>query len=209
MHWWAPVVPLLVLLLGGVGWGVSDRLEQQNDFCNACHLADGIPLHIETREKFDRVMPVDLAGVHGRGWVEDREDSAFRCIDCHAGTGAVERTKVKLLAARDGLRYVIGSFDEPEGMPFDLSPATCKGCHPGFRHSAAPGWTLEAYHGRDGHDTKEAPPCVHCHTVHEDGGDAFAYYMRRARIDRKCRECHVPGSEMEVPSLVGPSGAGR
>jgi hypothetical protein len=199
---------LFAAALCAAAWGVSDRLEQQNDFCNACHLPDGTTLHLETREDFERVIPVDLAGVHGRGWVEEREDPAFRCIDCHAGSGPWERTRVKLLAARDAVRYAVGSFEEPKGMPFQLSPATCQRCHPGFRHSAAPGWTLEAYHGHPDHDGPEAPRCVACHAVHEKDGDAFAYFMARERIDARCRHCHAVGSEREIESLVVPGAAG-
>ena len=196
----------LLLLRGGDGWGVSDRLEQRNDFCNACHLPDGTALHLATRENFDRVIAVDLAGLHGRGWVEEREASAFRCIDCHAGSAPLERTLVKLLSLRDGLRYAIGDFEEPEGMAFDLSPQTCLGCHPSFRHAAAPGWTLAAYHGPD-HEGPTAPGCVGCHVVHEEDGDAFAYFLNRSRVDRQCRECHAPGGEMAIPSLLRRSGS--
>lgn len=189
-------------VVGAGAWGVSDRLERRNDFCNACHLPDGTPLHLELRKAFDRVIPISLAGVHGRGWVEDREDSAFRCIDCHAGAGPLERTQVKLLAARDGLRYVVGHFEEPTGMPFELSTAACTHCHPSFRHSAAPGWTVESYHGRAAHDdAPTAPRCVACHTVHQGDGDAFAYFMNRDRVDRQCGVCHGQGGAPAVPSL--------
>jgi hypothetical protein len=192
-------VPLLLLstfvLIAAVSWPVSDRIEQRNDFCNACHLPDETPLHLQVREDFERVIPVSLAGVHGRGWVEAREESDFRCIDCHAGAGAAERTKVKLLAARDAVRYWVGSFEEPEGMPFDLSPQLCLGCHPSFRHSAAPGWTLVAYHGMPEHDAApNAPSCVACHSVHSRDGDPFAYFMARQRVARQCRACHGEGA---------------
>jgi hypothetical protein len=60
------------LVVGVAGWGVSDRLEQRNDFCVSCHLPDGARLHAETRENFDRVIPLNLAGVHGRGRAELR-----------------------------------------------------------------------------------------------------------------------------------------
>jgi hypothetical protein len=193
---------LLLLVLGGAGWGVSDRIEQDNDFCNACHLPGGTPLHIETREDFDRVIPIDLAGVHGRGWVEEREDSAFRCIDCHSGSGMVERVKVKFFAARDGVRWLAGDFEEPKGMPFDLSAEACLSCHTSFRQSAAPGWTVEAFHGRADHQGPEVPRCVRCHAVHEKDGDGIRYFMSRARVDRICRECHEPDTKMAIPSLV-------
>ncbi|MDJ0866966.1 MAG: cytochrome c3 family protein [Myxococcota bacterium] len=190
MQWTLWLLPLSVVV-GAIGWGVSDRVEQRNDFCNACHLPDGTALHRQVRDDFDRVMPLSLAGVHGRGWVEEREDSDFRCIDCHAGSGPVERTKIKLLAARDAVRYAIGRFEEPEGMPFDLSAGTCLGCHPTFRSSAAPGWTVEAYHGLDAHDdAPDGPACVSCHAVHPRDGDAFAYFMQRERVDRQCQVCH-------------------
>ncbi len=201
MRWWLFPVPVFLLLFG-VGWAVSDRLERRNDFCNACHLPDGTLLHLEIREHFDRIIPINLAGMHGRGWVEDREDSAFRCIDCHAGSGLLERGSIKLLAARDGIRYAVGAFEEPDGMPFALSAETCLRCHPRFRHSAAPGWMLDAYHGPRVHDLPEAPPCVRCHAVHEEDGDAFAYFMNRTRVDGECRKCHVPDGEMAIPSLV-------
>jgi hypothetical protein len=202
------VVAACALGLGALGWGVSDRLEQRNDFCNACHLPNDTPLHLEVRRDFDRVIPVNLAGVHGRGWIEEREDSDFRCIDCHAGSGPVERTRIKLLAARDGLRYAVGRFEEPHGMPFELAPATCLGCHPTFRHSAAPGWTLESYHGLPAHDDDDdAPRCVSCHAVHETDGDAFAYYMARPRVDRQCQSCHAADGPGDVPSLVAQPGS--
>ncbi len=194
-----------VVGLGGAAWVVSDRVEQRNDFCNACHLPDGAVLHLGQRLDFDRVMPVDLSGVHGRGFVDARADGELRCIDCHSGAGAPERLRVKLIAARDGIRYLLGDFEEPEGMPFDLSAATCRRCHPGFRRSAAPGWTVDSFHGSPEHDGPHAPPCVRCHAVHERDGDPFAYFMSRARVDAQCRSCHGEGAAEPVPSLlVGP-----
>jgi hypothetical protein len=190
-----------VFLSIAAGWAVSDRVEQRNDFCNACHLPDGTALHLQNREHFDRVIPVSLAGVHRRGTVEDRDDDAFRCIDCHSGAGLVERGLVKVLAARDGIRFALGDFEEPDGMPFDLSPATCRRCHASFRHSAAPGWTVEAFHGRPEHAEPAALACVRCHAVHETDGDAFAYFMNRERVDRSCQKCHEPDGAGEVPSL--------
>ncbi|MBW2242858.1 MAG: cytochrome c3 family protein [Deltaproteobacteria bacterium] len=189
---------VLVALAATGSWIISDRLERDNEFCTSCHLQDGTPLHEQLRADFERVVPISLAGVHGRGWVEDREDFAFRCIDCHAGSGALERAKVKARAGWDGLRYVAGSFEEPEGMPFELSKSACRRCHPGFRHSAAPGFTVEAYHGLPAHDQEEGPACVTCHVVHERGRSGIVYFMALEPVGRICEDCH---EEEGAPSL--------
>ncbi len=194
----------LLMLLGGFAWAVTDHLEQRNDFCTSCHLPDATPLHQEIREDFDRVIPVSLAGVHGRGWVEEREDSAFRCIDCHAGAAPMEHARVKAFAAWDGVRYLAGAFEEPDAMPFDLSKDACRRCHPTQRGSAAPGFTLEAFHGVAEHDAEDVPVCVSCHAVHERGGSGIVYFLVRERIDRECRGCHAEHGAAGAP--VAPSG---
>ena len=104
----------------------------------------------------------------------------------------MERATVKANAAWDGMRYLVGSFEEPDSMPFELSKETCLNCHPTFRGSAAPGFALEAYHCAEGHDGPEAPACVACHSVHERGGSGIIYFLSRDRVDPQCRACH-PG----------------
>ncbi len=203
MRRWLFLFPILLFGLAGL-WLGSDRLEQDNDFCTSCHLPEGTPLHIEIRERFDFVVPRHLAGVHGRGWVEDRADPALRCIDCHAGSGLLERLKIKMTSVRDGARYVVGAFEEPHQMSFELSAETCLRCHPRFRHSAAPGWTVQAYHGREAHDDERArpPQCVRCHSVHASDGDPIGYFMNRERVDTQCLTCHTVGTDVEIPSLL-------
>ncbi len=183
------IVP--ALLAAPAGWLVTDRLEADDDFCNACHLPDGAVLHQRHREDFDRLIPVTLSGAHGRAFLDEREeDPEFRCIDCHGGVGAVGRTRVKLLAAWDGLLYLSGDFEEPDGMAWPLGPEDCRRCHTTFRGAAAPGWGLDAYHGLPEHDGPGTPSCVDCHQVHVRGGDAYAYFMGREHVDRVCARCH-------------------
>jgi hypothetical protein len=43
----------LGVVLGTVGWIATDHLEQDDDFCNACHVSAGIPLHAEIRRDYD------------------------------------------------------------------------------------------------------------------------------------------------------------
>jgi hypothetical protein len=169
----------------------SDRVEARNEFCTSCHLPDGTPLHQTIGADFDGLVPANLTGVHGRALLDEREDGAFRCIDCHGGTGAIGRTRVKLLSVFDGLRYAVGAFEEPDSMPWPLSDAVCAQCHQHLRNAPAPGWSRESFHAVGPHaELSDGPGCVDCHAVHEPGGDPFAYFLDRERVHVFCRDCH-------------------
>jgi hypothetical protein len=43
--------------------------------------------------------------------------------------------------------------------------------------------------------------------VHETDGDAFAYFMSRARVDAICGTCHGTQGVVEVPSLLREPGS--
>ena len=77
--------PRILAIAGAVGavaapagWLVTDRLEQRNDFCNACHLEPGVPLHAEIRRAFDGRPPSSLAAGHAAAGNEHRADGAYR-----------------------------------------------------------------------------------------------------------------------------------
>jgi len=190
------------VVLGPTGWVVSDRLEQRNDFCNACHLPDGTPLHQQLRRDFDAAAPVSLASVHGAARIDERtgDDAAFRCFDCHAGSGLRGRTRVKLLAAWDGLVYLTGRFEEPTHMAFPLEDADCTKCHAGYPESEAraagtEGWS-RPFHAVAVHNTGLDVTCVACHLVHERGGSPEAYFLRPDVVRDGCARCH---SEFAAP----------
>ena len=109
-------VALLAIAAAPVGWIVSDAIERQNDFCNACHLPDeGGPLHVGQRRDFDARPPVNLAGLHAvRIRADQAGDDPARCIDCHGGVGFRGKLRVKWLAARDALVWLGGDFEEPD-----------------------------------------------------------------------------------------------
>ena len=194
---------LLVLgvLAGGVagpaGWWLTDRLEQDDDFCNACHLPDGVPLHLENRRDFDATEPVSLAGAHGLARVEGRDDPAFRCIDRHGGTGVLGRARVKLLSARDAFWYVVGRFEEPEGMHWPLQDADCARCHPSFSERPADAWRDPLFHELPVHNHELGVSCVSCHWTHEPGGLPEADFLHPRRVRARCAECH-PEFEEEI-----------
>jgi len=187
----------LVIVVLPLGWVVSDRLEQQNDFCNACHLPDGTPLHQQLRRDFDAVPAVVLASVHGAARIEERhgDAAAFRCFDCHAGSGFRGRTRVKLLAAWDGLVYLSGRFEEPTHMAFPLEDSDCAKCHTSYpeseqRAEGTEGWS-RPFHAVAIHNTDLEVTCVSCHLVHERGGSPDAYFLRADVVRDACAQCHA------------------
>lgn len=176
--------------LGPVGWVASDRLEADNDFCNACHLPDGVALHRGLRRDFDASPPVDLAGAHARAGAEHRDDGAFRCIDCHGGTSALGRARTKVLAAKDAFWYVVGHFEEPDGMRWPLWDEDCRRCHTRFQSTSEPG-APPAFHGLAVHNTALGVNCVECHLVHERGGNPDAWFVHAAAVRVQCARCHA------------------
>jgi nitrate/TMAO reductase-like tetraheme cytochrome c subunit len=172
------------------GWVASDALEANNDFCNACHLTPEVPLHAEIRAGFDADSAFNLAGIHGSSAVAVRANRpATRCIDCHGGVGAVGRTKVKLLAAKDALVWLSGDFDEPDHMEYPLGEADCRKCHLEFALEED-SETEESFHDLSVHNADLGVTCVECHTVHRGGNDAATLFMDVTEVRGQCARCH-------------------
>jgi predicted CXXCH cytochrome family protein len=173
-----------------LGWLVTDRLERDNDFCNACHLEPDVPLHIDVRRDFDAAVPATLAAAHRAARLESRPGRAFRCIDCHGGHSWLGRVRVKALAAKDSFWYALGDFDEPEGMRWPLWDEDCAKCHDRFDESAAPAWQTPRFHQLAVHNVDLGVACVECHSAHETGGNPDAYFLRADRVRSRCAGCH-------------------
>ena len=196
--WGWPVVALVALVptgvgLGVTGWVVTDALERDNDFCNACHLEPGAPLHIGIRQRYDTSPPLDLAGVHAAAEGRVGPDGSFRCIDCHGGVGVVGRTRVKLLAAKDAFWYGVGHFEEPEEMAWPLLDEDCRQCHAGFPKSGRMAGGVSApppFHSLGVHNVTLGVSCVECHDSHRTGGSPELYYLQPARVREQCARCH-------------------
>ena len=64
-----------------LGWTVTDELERQNDFCNACHIegesGESTPLHIAIRHGFDSRPPETLAAAHSMELAPEQPCYAF------------------------------------------------------------------------------------------------------------------------------------
>lgn len=190
---------LLVLagiVLAPAGWMVSDRLEQENDFCNACHLPGGAPLHEEIRSEFDATPAANLSAAHARAGNEARADGAFRCIDCHGGASLVGRARVKLLAAKDAFWWAVGDFEEPSGMRWPLWDEDCTKCHTAFEAVREAAGGAEPFHALAVHNTGDfAVRCVACHASHERGGSPDTYFLDAVVLRPQCARCHTEFSE--------------
>jgi len=176
-------------LCAPVGWVVTDRLERDNDFCNACHLEPGVPLHEQVRADFDARPAPTLASAHAVADVAGRDDG-FRCIDCHGGTSLVGRARVKALAAKDAFWYVVGSFEEPDGMRWPLWDEDCRKCHATFDESPASNWQSPRFHQVPLHNVDLGVDCVSCHVAHDTGGNADAAFIHAASVRVECARCH-------------------
>jgi nitrate/TMAO reductase-like tetraheme cytochrome c subunit len=179
-----------------VGWMVTDRLEQDNDLCTSCHLTSRIPLHSDIRKDFDTAAPVSLASVHGTADPESGtppaglSDAGFRCIDCHGGVSFVGRARVKALAAKDAFWYLVGRFEEPDGMRWPLWDEDCSRCHADFDENDAEPWRQPRFHQLPVHNVELGVNCVECHLVHETGGSPEAYFLRPPLVRSQCARCH-------------------
>ena len=183
-------VALLAIAAAPVGWIVSDAIERQNDFCNACHLPDeGGPLHVGQRRDFDARPPVNLAGLHAvRIRADQAGDDPARCIDCHGGVGFQGKLRVKWLAARDALVWLGGDFEEPDGMNTPLLDEDCLQCHPSFDETPS-GLPRPRFHELSVHNAELGVDCVQCHGSH-DAGDPDFHYLDIAHVRSRCAECH-------------------
>ena len=190
---WLFVGTLLAAVTAPVGWVVSDRIEQDNDFCVSCHLSEGVQLHRDKRASFDARPAASLVAAHASaGYAEREADPAFRCIDCHGGTGLMGRVRVKILSAKDAFWYVVGRFDEPETMRWPLRDEDCSKCHRSFEET--PGEEVgpnPRFHELAVHNVELGMACVACHASHSDAGLAEYQFLEPDRVRAQCADCHV------------------
>ncbi len=125
--WWVVVALGLVLLLP---FPVVSKLEEQDAFCVACHLAPEQTYVLRSQMALQEAGALmDLASDHYRV-----SETAFRCIDCHRGDDSpAHRFQTFTLGARDALIWLSGQADETieKGTASDpaLLEASCLKCH--------------------------------------------------------------------------------
>lgn len=176
---------VLVLALVGfagapLGWVVSDHFESRNEFCVACHLEPERRLHARKMHEFEAEPAVNLASLHLAA------EADFRCVDCHAGASFVNKLRVKMLAARDAVRYFAGAFGEPTHMLYPLWDEDCVQCHPGYAPRRG-----DDFHAFEAHNVSDfAYACVSCHQAHPVGAPAALDLLDQQVVMPVCRNCH-------------------
>lgn len=176
---WAVVLASAGVATPPLGWVVSDRLESDSRFCVACHRPDGARLHGEKFEEFTNEPVTSLVAAHRSAEPE------FRCIDCHGGTGPLGRLRVKTVAARDAVRYLLGAFHEPDRMRHPLWDEDCASCHTTYRPERD-----DAFHAFAVHNVDLPHPCVECHVAHASEGSPDLAFLSREVVLPVCRNCH-------------------
>jgi hypothetical protein len=182
-------------LAAPAGWLVTDYLERDDDFCNACHLEPGVPLHIDIRRDFQGAPAASLAAAHAQADGETRPEGGFRCIDCHGGASLVGRARVKALAAKDTFWYVVGHFEEPAGMRWPLWDEDCTKCHADFDEADPEPWENPRFHQLAVHNVELGVGCVECHSSHMPNGDPKHQFLRASAVRSQCARCHTEFEE--------------
>lgn len=182
-------------LAAPAGWLVTDYLERDDDFCNACHLEPGVPLHIDIRRDFQGAPAASLAAAHAQADGETRPEGGFRCIDCHGGASLVGRARVKALAAKDTFWYVVGHFEEPAGMRWPLWDEDCTKCHADFDEADPEPWENPRFHQLAVHNVELGVGCVECHSSHTPNGDPKHQFLRASAVRSQCARCHTEFEE--------------
>jgi hypothetical protein len=176
-----------------LGWWGSDRLEENDALCTACHLPSGTPLHAENATDFAARPAVSLAVAHALAGNQARADGAFRCIDCHGGTGFAGRARVKALSLRDAAVYLLGEVEEPHGMSWPLRDDDCRKCHAQFAapvHAFEAGSASQRFHALSVHNRELGVSCVTCHLTHERGGLVDRNFLHPQPVRATCLRCH-------------------
>jgi len=177
----------LLVALGWAGWGISDRMERNDDFCVSCHIEPDRPLHAAIRSDFDARPPASLAALHRS--TGERGLEVFHCIDCHGGVSLHGRARVKALAVKDAFFYAIGRFEEPTEMRWPLWDEDCRQCHARFDESEVAAWGSPRFHQLSVHNVELGVDCVACHEAHE-AGNPEGYHLRAPVVRRQCARCH-------------------
>ena len=169
-------LPCLGIATFGAGIVVTDRLEEDNTFCTACHL------HEKKLTEFHPVQgkQVTLAAAHNLEGAKN-----VKCIDCHIGATVKDKLIIKFIAARDTVTWALGKAQEPTRLHFAIGTRTCLKCHPTEGRNPE---QENAFHNAS-HHTHMPLVCYDCHTVHPTAS-VETRFLRQPTVKPLCDTCH-------------------
>ena len=180
MKWGGALLLALAALAGSTGWIVTDRLERDDAFCTRCHLDAETPLHAMKMEDFLATPARNLAALH------HASGDGVLCIDCHGGASLLNKARIKAVAARDALFYVLGRFEESTSMRHPLWDEDCTRCHARYEVRSP-----DDFHALDLHNLPDFEyRCVECHCAHPTSGSAELDFLEPAVVLPVCANCH-------------------
>ncbi len=171
---------VLAVLAGPAGWIVTDRLERNDAFCTRCHLDAETPLHTTKMEDFLATPARNLAAFHRTS------EEHLLCISCHGGASWLNRARVKTVAARDALFYVLGRFEEPTSMQHPRWDEDCARCHGRYEVRSPDDFHADDIHNLPDFDFR----CVECHRAHTTSGSAELDFLEADVVLPVCAHCH-------------------
>lgn len=171
----------LIVILGVMGFAagvaITDRLEQDNRFCIACHVPRMIQIYENSQPVEGR--PITLAGAH-------HVKRQVKCIECHIGADFKDKMVIKAIAAKDTVKYLLGLFKDPHSLSYPLGDRTCLKCHPdGGQNPKNPKSFHNAPYHRDPRNT-----CSDCHRSHDEAS-AETLFLRQELVKPLCESCHL------------------
>ncbi|MDH5527888.1 MAG: hypothetical protein OEY97_11345 [Nitrospirota bacterium] len=176
---WGLGAAVLALVAGWLTLLGVGHLEQDNAFCNRCHV-DGAPLHTRQFLQVTQGSGTALAAAHRVHVRMDGEFRPMRCVDCHTGVGAAAKARFHWIAFRDLMIYLSGQGHEPDRLTHPMPDVNCTRCHGRLRGEFH---TIRAHQG----DMKTR--CTECHRAHADGpGPAHTDPQHSVTL---CARCHA------------------
>lgn len=188
---WFALLGLGLLLIAIAGTGSAVALENNDQFCDACHTEPEVTFVSHLAEARNTGIAPTLAAFHGSPsgpFAKMPGAQAARCIDCHSGPHPIDRATTLVKAAGDTVSFILNTAEQPARLDAPLPDINCIKCH------------QDDYLANDSFENHfhtlltdpEAPRtirCADCHVSHQLGND-FDHFTIRPAVIPTCEQCH-------------------
>lgn len=165
----------------------ATKLEENDAFCASCHTEPESTYYKRTQAQ----AATDLASLHAHLNQTDPSNTPTRCIDCHSGPGFSGRAHALGIGARDTVRWVVGSANQPAITTQPINDANCVKCHIDTPTQSGFDKHFHRYLAEWQQKDANAGTCISCHTSHTTDGSATLGHLQQQRTQAVCEVCHV------------------